>query len=182
MPIVVLLAFALTSGRKTPASSTSAGSKAAATTPVTIAAATPSPDVIEPCAQVVSKLPVQLEDQAPRIVHPTPNVAAQAAAWGDPPITFLCGVARPAQLVPGSTTEVSTVDGVNWLTVPQKNQTTYYLIDRPVYIQVVIPESQHALLPPFSQAVLDAGLPQVCQVPGSGGPQVANDQLCTHRP
>lgn len=182
MPVAVLLAFALTSATSTGSPSSTASSTAAAG-PVTVVAPTPSDDVVEPCAQLVSQLPVQLGDLAPRIAHPSPDTAAQVAAWGNPPIEFICGTSRPSALTVDSGAQVVNVDGVNWLPIKGKSSTEWVAIDRAVYVSVTVPASyEQPPLGPISDAVT-ATLPQVCHLPEdeTAGSTTDVGPLCTHR-
>lgn len=176
MPLVVLLALVLAqiTGGGTPQPTSSASAAAAS---VSATAPPNDPDAVEPCAQVLDALPVQLDGQNPRKVF-----VAQTVAWGDPPVILTCGVARPSGLVAGSTAPVLDVSGVEWFVEDQKSVVVYTVVDRSVYIQV----SYHGNLPqpplaPISTAVLQALPTPVCyfDTPIAGAP---NLPLCTRRP
>jgi Protein of unknown function (DUF3515) len=182
LPIVVIVAFALAAG------SGSGTAQSDATAVVSVAAPTPSSAAIEPCAQVLSALPVQLDGHNPRQVHPYPDEGAPAVAWGDPAIVLQCGVARPAQLTEGSTANVFLVDAVNWLPVATANATVFTAVDRAVYIAVTVPKSyQQPPLATLSQAIATV-VPAVCHFPAdtptaSASPTAGTvGPLCTHRP
>jgi Protein of unknown function (DUF3515) len=189
VPVVVVLAFALSGG----GSSGSGSPKAQSTAVVTVSAATPSPAVVEPCAQVLSQLPVQLDGLDPRNTQPSPDTGAAAVSWGDPPIVLLCGVARPKELTEGSAALVIGVGAVNWLPITGSSATVFIAIDRAVYIQVTVPKAYAQ--PPLAtlSTSIAAALPAVCHVAddepvpttsssssGSGTTDVG--PLCTHRP
>jgi hypothetical protein len=188
VPLVVVLAFALSRGG---GSSGSGAAQSQPTTVVTISAPTPSPAAVEPCAQVLSQLPVQLDGNNPRNTQPYPDTGAAAVSWGNPPIVLLCGVARPKELTEGSSALVIGVGAVNWLPVTGSNATVFIAIDRAVYIQVTVPKSYTQ--PPLAtlSTSIAAALPAVCHVAddepvpttsassGSAGPV---GPLCTHRP
>jgi hypothetical protein len=188
VPLVVVLALALApkSGKS------SASTQAVATTPVSVAAPTPSPAAVEPCAHVLSALPVQLDGLNPRIVHPSPDDSAAVVAWGDPAIVLQCGVGRPPSLVTGSSAFAVDVDGVSWLPTAGSKETVFVVVDRAVYISVTVPKSyQQPPLATISDAIADA-LPSICSLApdtdssASASPSAsATDPalpLCTHRP
>lgn len=65
------------------------------------------------------------------------------AAWGEPPITLRCGVARPQALTP--TASLVDVDGVTWLPVAGEGGTAFVAVDwpskdDPVYVEVIVPD------------------------------------------
>ena len=173
-----------------------------ATTPVSVAAPSPSASVVEPCAQVLSALPVQLDGYGPRIVHPYPDDSAAVVAWGNPPIVLQCGVSRPADLVDGSTANVFLVDDVNWLPTGNSKSTVFIAVDRAVYISVTVPKTyQQPPIASISDAIASV-LPPVCHFPAddtvatpaavtptptptpspSTSPIGPIGPLCTHRP
>lgn len=185
VPLVVIVAFALSSGSGT--STPSTGSTAV----VSVAAATPSTAAIEPCAQVLSQLPVQLDGSDPRQLHPFPDAGAPAVAWGDPAIVLVCGVGRPTGLTEGSSAFIVNVpnsggDAVNWLPVAVSGATVFTDIDREVYIQVTVPKSYSQ--PPLAtlSTSIATALPAVCHVAADGtGPQPTDSNvgpLCVDRP
>ena len=66
------------------------------------------------------------------------------AAWGEPPITLRCGVARPAALT--ATSQLLDVDGVGWLPIEASGGAAFIAVDwpsetAPAYIEVVVPEA-----------------------------------------
>lgn len=160
MPIVVVLAFALASH-----GSSGKATQATATAPVSIAAPTPSAAAIEPCAQVLSALPVQLDGYLPRIVHPAPDDSAPVVAWGNPAIVLQCGVPRPPELAALSSANVFLVDDVNWLVTGDSKTTIFTSLDRAVYVALSVPKSYaQPPLATIADAVATA-LPPVCHFP-----------------
>jgi Protein of unknown function (DUF3515) len=179
--VVVIVAFALSpSGRSDQPSVSS-------TAVVSVAAPTPSAAAIEPCAQVLSQLPVQLDGSDPRRVEPSPDSGAPVVAWGNPAIILQCGVARPKTLTEGSSALVIGVGAVNWLPVTGSKETVWFAIDRSVYIQVTVPKAYPQ--PPLASisTAIAAVLPAICHVPdevasstsGAGSPV---GPLCVDRP
>jgi Protein of unknown function (DUF3515) len=181
--VVVIVAFALSPG----GSSDTPGSSSTAV--VSVTAPTPSAAAIEPCAQVLSQLPVQLDGSDPRRVEPSPDSGAPVVAWGSPAIVLQCGVTRPKALTEGSSALVIGVGAVNWLPVTGSNETVWFAIDRSVYIQVTVPKAYPQ--PPLASisTAIAAVLPAICHVPdeatatasasGAGG---SVGPLCVDRP
>ena len=153
---MVVVAFAL-SNRST---SGTAGTDPTAV--VSVDAPTPSAAAIEPCAQLLSVLPVQLDGLNPRAVHPYPDEGAPAVAWGNPAIVLQCGVARPAELVANSNADILKVAPVNWLVTGSSSTSVFTVVDRAVYIRVTAPKSYAQ--PPLGtlSAAIAQVLPAVC--------------------
>jgi hypothetical protein len=107
--------------------------------PVAIAAV-PAPQAQNPaCRALLAALPQRLGDyQRAPTVAPTP---AGAAAWrrdsGGEPVVLRCGLERPADFVVGSPIQV--VDRVQWFEVRQNHRSTWYTVDRPVYVALTLP-------------------------------------------
>ena len=63
-------------------------------------------------------------------------------AWGEPPITLRCGVARPAALT--ATSPLLDVDGVGWLPIEGTGGAAFVAVDwpsatAPTYVEVIVP-------------------------------------------
>jgi hypothetical protein len=192
VPLVVLLAFALTNGKGDDQSNTADGASAAQPTGV-LPAITLSPQTADAtttatCAQVMSVLPDELAGRAARVVR---GAGPLVKAWGAPPVELRCGVPRPMDLTPGASNQVidtGTRDGrtAEWLPETNSKGTVWTVIDRAVYVQVTVPTAASSadVLPDLSDAisgVLDA----VCQAypnppPTSLAPGFES-KLCTHR-
>ncbi|MFM1965801.1 MAG: hypothetical protein RL134_1526 [Actinomycetota bacterium] len=76
-----------------------------------------------------------------------PTSEAGTAAWGEPPITYRCGVSRPAALAP--TSQLLDVAGVGWLPIEGVGGTgfiaaTWPTQSDPVYVEVLVPEDYSA--------------------------------------
>lgn len=105
--------------------------------PVVIAAI-PAPQATAPaCRALTDALPQQLGDyrRAP-VVQPTPDGTAAWVAGGDP-VVLRCGLDRPVEFVVGS--PIQAVDQVQWFRVRADGRSTWYVVDRPVYIALTLP-------------------------------------------
>lgn len=107
--------------------------------PVPIAAV-PAPKAESPeCTALMAALPEQLGDyrRAPT-VEPTP---AGAAAWRAEskaePVILRCGLDRPLDFVVGAPTQI--VEPVAWFEVSEADRSTWFAVDRPVYIALTLP-------------------------------------------
>jgi hypothetical protein len=107
--------------------------------PVAIASV-PAPHANSPdCASLLAALPEHLGDyRRVPAVEPAP---VSAAAWrengGDEPVILRCGLDRPADFVVGAPIQV--VDAVQWFEVRDQGRSTWFAVDRPVYIALTLP-------------------------------------------
>jgi predicted lipid-binding transport protein (Tim44 family) len=98
----------------------------------------PKADSVE-CRTLTDALPDQLGDyrRAPA-AEPAP---AGAAAWQATPqgeaVILRCGLDRPAEFVIGSPIQV--VDAVQWFEVADHGRSTWFVVDRPVYVALTLP-------------------------------------------
>lgn len=101
-------------------------------------AAVPAPHAADPpCKALFDALPERLGDyRRATVAHPAPE---GAAAWrGDgEPVVLRCGLDRPADFVVGSPIQV--VDAVQWFQVRTDGRSTWYTVDRPVYVALTLP-------------------------------------------
>ncbi|WP_033295254.1 DUF3515 domain-containing protein [Amycolatopsis jejuensis] len=94
------------------------------------------------CTKLISAVPATLTSNGKEI---SPRTLAEPApkatiAWGTPdPIVLRCGLDRPPELTPTSPLRV--VNGVQWLQVTQDGSATWYVVDRPVYAALTVPDS-----------------------------------------
>ena len=107
---------------------------------VAIAAApAPHADSAE-CRTLVDALPDQLGDyrRAPA-ADPAP---AGAAAWqtepDSEPVILRCGLDRPITFVVGAPIQV--VDTVQWFRVADEERSTWFVVDRAVYVALTLPQ------------------------------------------
>ncbi len=103
--------------------------------------AVPSPEAPSPaCAQV--SLPDTVNGAGRR-----PTGEPGTAAWGEPPITWRCGMPRPPQLAADSA--LLEVDGIAWLPVAATGGDVFYAVtwpsaSEPIYIEVAVPDAYAA--------------------------------------
>jgi hypothetical protein len=108
--------------------------------PVAIASVpAPKADGTE-CRALIDALPQQLGGyRRAAAADPAP---AGAAAWqataGDEPVILRCGLDRPAEFVVGSPIQV--VDAVQWFELADQGRSTWFAVDRPVYVALTLPQ------------------------------------------
>jgi len=95
----------------------------------------PAPEVAAVCQQLNQALPDQVEGEIPRETEPTSDLTA---AWGSPPIVLRCGVGQPAAFQP--TSEVATVDGVDWFPEELPEGYVFTTWGRTVNVEVTVPD------------------------------------------
>ncbi|MGX7824869.1 DUF3515 domain-containing protein [Actinokineospora sp. 24-640] len=95
------------------------------------------------CADLLAALPDALpssgaELPALPIADPAP---AGSTAWGDrmAPVVLRCGLRQPPELEP--TSSLTQVSGAQWLPVTGMGSTTWFLVDRPVYVALTTPDT-----------------------------------------
>ena len=85
------------------------------------------------CLSLVAALPKTLGGQSRRTTQPSPTTTA---AWGDPPITLVCGVPAGRAL-----DDPYEFDGVIWALHDIGSARTWTTRDRPVNVVVTIPDA-----------------------------------------
>lgn len=83
----------------------------------------------------MAALPAELVGQSGRETDPESTVTA---AWGEPAITVRCGVPDPAALTP--TSELITVNGVDWFPEELTAGYLFTTYERQVNIEVTVPD------------------------------------------
>jgi Protein of unknown function (DUF3515) len=94
------------------------------------------------CDSLVRNLPATLQSGSTvlskaTLAEPAPPASA---AWTDQrtePVVLRCGLDRPAELTP--TTNTRAVSGVQWLPVEGAESTTWFVVDRTVYVALTVP-------------------------------------------
>ncbi|HET9563759.1 MAG TPA: DUF3515 domain-containing protein [Mycobacterium sp.] len=107
--------------------------------PVPIASV-PAPRAESPeCGALTEALPEELGDyRRAAAADPAPaGAAAWQAASDAEPVILRCGLDRPADFVVGAPIQV--VDAVQWFEVADEGRSTWFAVDRPVYIALTLP-------------------------------------------
>lgn len=128
---------------------------------------------------MISALPLVLDGQnLRRTVSNPPTGLVQA--WGDPPIVFRCGVAKPAILRPGMSDQYQDINHRMLAVVTESNGSNVWtVVDRSVFVELTVPAQYQgsAVLPPVADAVHRV-LPQpVCVSEDFAHPE----RMCTRR-
>lgn len=87
------------------------------------------------CANFKSNLPDEVVGQTVTAVDPRSSFTA---AWGDPAIVVRCGVPVPAAL--GPTSQLITVDGVDWLPEQLERGYLFTTVGRELNVEVSVPD------------------------------------------
>ena len=104
--------------------------------PVHVPLPSPTGAAARACADLAGRLPDHVDGQGRR---PTTPGSADTAAWGATPILLRCGVERPAALQP--TSEVTTVDGVDWFAQRLQHGLRLTTTGRTAYVEVTVPDT-----------------------------------------
>ena len=99
----------------------------------------PKADTAE-CRTLLDAVPQQLGDyHRAAAAEPAPAGAAawQAAPDGEP-VILRCGLDRPTEFVVGSPIQV--VDAVQWFALSDQGRSTWFAVDRPVYVALTLPQ------------------------------------------
>ncbi|GAA3009403.1 DUF3515 domain-containing protein [Actinokineospora diospyrosa] len=94
------------------------------------------------CATLTAALPAALpngDKTLPRLAVADPAPVG-AAAWGDQvgdPVVLRCGLGKPPELTP--TAGLREVSKVRWLVVEGDGASTWFAVDRPVYVALTLP-------------------------------------------
>ncbi|WP_123023852.1 DUF3515 domain-containing protein [Mycolicibacterium stellerae] len=103
-------------------------------------ATVPAPKATSPeCNALMAGLPEQLGDyrRAPAADPAPPGAAAWRAEAESEPVILRCGLDRPAEFVVGAPIQV--VDPVQWFELTDADRSTWFAVDRPVYIALTLP-------------------------------------------
>ncbi len=94
-----------------------------------------TPEAEASCPALMQELPLELVGEPSRRVR---SESLFAYAWGEPPVTLLCGVDRPEGFGPDSA--LYQINGVTWLVDDSAADTTVWTaVDRPVYVELRVP-------------------------------------------
>jgi hypothetical protein len=91
------------------------------------------------CTALMGALPEQLGDyrRAPAADPAPPGAAAWRAESVTEPVILRCGLDRPLDFVVGAPTQV--VEPVQWFELTDADRSTWFAVDRPVYIALTLP-------------------------------------------
>jgi hypothetical protein len=91
------------------------------------------------CRTLLEALPQRLGDyrRAPTAQPTPPGTAAWRTAGDSEPVVLRCGLDRPTDFVVGS--PIQLVDRVQWFEARQGDRSTWYTVDRPVYVALTLP-------------------------------------------
>lgn len=95
----------------------------------------PTPEAAAVCAALMPNLPGVIEGQQRRQT----SDQTLTAAWGKPPITLRCGVARPAAMTPSA--QCYEVDGVGWLAEQAEGGYLFTTFGREAFVEVGVPST-----------------------------------------
>jgi hypothetical protein len=106
--------------------------------PVPIATV-PAPKAASPeCTALLAALPERLGDYRRAVVDTSaPGVAAWQTSPDSEPVILRCGLDRPAEFVVGAPLQV--VEPVQWFELTDADRSTWFAVDRPVYIALTLP-------------------------------------------
>jgi Protein of unknown function (DUF3515) len=96
----------------------------------------PGPAARTACESLSRRLPAVVQGQRRRRTDPSSSLTA---AWGSPAITLRCGVSRPGHLA--ATSELTTVDGVDWFAEPVPGGYRFTTTGRTAYVEVSVPNA-----------------------------------------
>jgi hypothetical protein len=106
--------------------------------PVPIATVPAPSSASSECAALTAALPDQLGDYRRAVVDTTdPGVAAWQTSPDAEPVILRCGLDRPAEFVVGAPIQV--VEPVQWFELTDADRSTWFAVDRPVYIALTLP-------------------------------------------
>ena len=97
---------------------------------------------------------------------PAGTAAWQTAVDGEP-VVLRCGLDRPADFVVGS--PIQLVDRVQWFEVSQDGRSTWYSVDRPVYVALTLPSGSGPTPIQQLSELIDHTMPAVPISPSPSG-------------
>jgi hypothetical protein len=119
---------------------------ACSTTTLRVTPPDPSPNEVTVCRDLHAALPATVLDEESRATAPESDLTA---AWGD--IVLRCGVDRPAALE--ATSELFTVQGVEWFAQPLTKGTRFTTVGRSAYVEIDVSEKYE----PEADALVELG-------------------------
>jgi hypothetical protein len=91
------------------------------------------------CRSLADALPEELGDfgRTPAADPTPPGAAAWRATPDGEAVILRCGLERPVEFVVGSPLQV--VDAVSWFEITDEGRSTWFAVDRPVYVALTLP-------------------------------------------
>jgi hypothetical protein len=121
------------------------------------------------CRTLLAALPQRLGDyqRAPTVQPTPPATAAWRTASDSEPVVLRCGLDRPTDFVVGS--PIQLVDRVQWFEARQGDRSTWYTVDRPVYVALTLPSGSGPTPIQQLSELIDHTMPAVPINPSPGG-------------
>ena len=116
------------------------------------------PAIVSQCSALNAALPSSVEYQVRQTTDPSSPLTA---AWGSPPITLRCGVAKPAGLQP--TSQLITVDGIDWFAEQRSAGYVFTTVGRTANVEVAVPDQYS----PETNVLVDLTDPIKNAIPGA---------------
>lgn len=94
------------------------------------------------CAKLIGVLPHELTSSGAtltrrKLADPAPEAAV---GWGTgDPVVLRCGLSKPPELT--QTSQLRTINGVQWLQVEGEGAATWFVVDRAVYTALTVPNT-----------------------------------------
>jgi len=130
----------------------------------------PAPHAQEPaCRALLDALPPRLGDyqRAPIAQPAPPATAAWRTASDSDPVVLRCGLDRPTDFAVGS--PIQLVDRVQWFEAHQGDRSTWYTVDRPVYVALTLPSGSGPTPIQQLSELIDHTMPAVPISPAPAG-------------
>jgi uncharacterized protein DUF3515 len=134
--------------------------------PVPIASA-PAPQAgSDACRALLAALPDRLGDyQRAPAAEPAPvGAVAWQASPDDEAVILRCGLGRPVDFVAGAPVQV--VDDVDWFRIGDQGRSTWFTVDRPVYVALTLPDGSGPTPIQLISAAVAEAMPAVPVNPG----------------
>jgi hypothetical protein len=142
----VIIASQVLGGSESDEAAPTTTSQAPRTGPLALAGVD-APDANAPeCAKLVGALPAKLPSKGDELARlpladPAPPAAAAWAGDRGEPVVLRCGLPKPEHAPTESLREISSaISKVKWLLVEGEGASTWYTVDRPVYVALTIPD------------------------------------------
>ncbi len=126
---------------------------------VTVSPPTPTLQAATACQALSAALPARVLGEQRRPIEPE---SPWTAAWGGSPIVLRCGVPAPVAMQP--TSELLTVDSIDWLPETLDRGALFTTVGRTAYVEVTVP----TMYAPEARALTDLAAAVRTAVPPVG--------------